>query len=184
MGNDKSLIIDIGGGSVEMLIANSRKIYWKHSYKTGAALLLDKFKPSDPLTKKDLKQIHDFFHETLQTLIAACREYRPVQLIGSAGSFETFASMIRHRFPVSGSHYGKTCHPLEVRHFEKIHRELVVSDVTARNRMKGLIKMRVDMIVMASLLLNFVLQKTHIEKMKLSMYSLKEGALWEVIHSK
>ncbi len=184
IGNKKALIVDIGGGSVEMLIADSKKIFWKKSYKSGAALLLDKFKPSDPLTRNDLRNLQSFFEVTLHSMVEACRIHRPAQLIGSAGSFETFASMIRHQFPLSGSHYGKTWHPIEVKNFKMIHRQLVVSNATTRNRMKGLIKMRVDMIVMASLLLNFVLQKSHINSIKLSTYSLKEGALWTVIHSK
>jgi len=37
LGDKKSLIMDIGGGSVEFIIADARKAYWKGSYKLGAA---------------------------------------------------------------------------------------------------------------------------------------------------
>lgn len=179
LGEKKSLIMDIGGGSVEFIIANETKIFWKRSFKLGAALLSDKFRPSDPLRAGEIKNIQLFFKQELEPLIKACQQYSPHRLIGSAGSFETFASMIRHKFPRAGSHYGKTSHPIAFDHFQTLHSELIVSDAADRNNMKGLIKMRVDMIVMASLLLKFVLDKTKIEKIVLSAYSLKEGALWK-----
>jgi len=184
LGQAKSLIMDIGGGSVEFIIANKDRIFWKQSYSLGAALLLGKFQPSDPLSSNDIKSINAYFDQELQTLLDACHLHLPIQLIGSAGSFETFASMLQHIFPDTGSHYGKTSHPIDIGHFDQLYYVLVASTMEQRKHMKGLIKMRVDMIVMAALLLSFVLRKTKINKMKLSSYALKEGALWEVINSK
>jgi exopolyphosphatase / guanosine-5'-triphosphate,3'-diphosphate pyrophosphatase len=184
LGENKSLIMDIGGGSVEFIIANEDRIFWKQSFKLGAALLSDKFQPSDPLTSKDLKSINAFLNQELEPLINACQLHLPRMLIGSAGSFETFASMLKHRFPDAGSHYGKLSHPIDIYNLTQLHNELVVSDAAKRKTMRGLIKMRVDMIVMASLLLKFVLDQTKIEEIKLSAYSLKEGALWKVISDK
>ncbi|MBL0343515.1 MAG: exopolyphosphatase [Bacteroidetes bacterium] len=175
--DDVKLVIDIGGGSVEFIIANSRKILWKQSYKLGAALLLDKFVPNDPLKKSDLSRITAHIDEQLPDLFVAISKYQPQQLIGSAGSFETFASMIRYRFPEAGSHYGKTEHPISIAHFKQLYKELIVSDKAQRSGMKGLIKMRVDMIVMAALILKFVLDKSKIKSMKMSAYSLKEGVV-------
>jgi len=179
--DDVKLVMDIGGGSVEFIIANSKKILWKKSYKLGAALLLDKFNPGDPLKKVDLVRIKTYISEQLSDLFVACNKFQPQQLIGSAGSFETFATMIKHRFPNAGSHYGKTAHPVSIVHFKQLYKELIVSDKEQRNKMKGLIKMRVDMIVVAALILKFVLDKSHIKSMKLSAYSLKEGVMFREI---
>lgn len=179
--DDVKLVMDIGGGSVEFIIANTKKILWKKSYKLGAALLLDKFVPNDPLKKNDLSVINVHIHEQLTDLFVAISKYQPKQLIGSAGSFETFASMIRYRFPESGSHYGKTEHPISIAHFKQLYKELIVSNKAQRSAMKGLIKMRVDMIVMAALILKFVLDKSKIKSMKMSAYSLKEGVMFREI---
>ena len=175
--NDTKLVMDIGGGSVEFIIADNKKILWKKSYKLGAALLLDTFKPEDPLTKSDLRKLKSYISEQLIDLFDACKKYQPQQLVGSAGSFETFSSMIRYQFPGSGSHYGKTEHPILLDHFGQLYRKLIVSDKVQRNKMKGLIKMRIDMIVMAALLLKFVLDQSGIKSMKMSAYSLKEGVI-------
>ncbi len=180
----KILVMDIGGGSVEYIIADENKLLWKQSFKLGAALLLDKFHPSDPLNNSNLRIIKQYLNKELVELYNACVKYQPETLVGSAGSFETFASMIRHKFPESGSHYGKTEHPISLKHFNELYKELIVSNKQERSVMKGLIKMRMDMIVLAAIILKTVLDKTKITTIKLSAYSLKEGALVSITKSK
>lgn len=171
------VIMDIGGGSTEFIIIRNNKPVWNHSYKLGSSFLLEHFKPADPLSKTDLRNMERHFTTSLEGLFAAMDRYQPTLLVGSAGSFETFASMIRYRFPTSGRHYGKKSHPIDVRQFRELNNILVASSHAQRMRMRGLLKMRADMIVPASILLNFVLKKSKIKHMILSSYSLKEGAL-------
>jgi exopolyphosphatase/pppGpp-phosphohydrolase len=49
--------------------------------------------------------------------------------------------------------------------------------------MKGLTKMRIDMIVVSAIFVNFILNHLKLKKMRGSRYSLKEGVLWEVINA-
>jgi exopolyphosphatase / guanosine-5'-triphosphate,3'-diphosphate pyrophosphatase len=177
VGNRTVLIMDIGGGSTEFIITNAKRIFWKHSFKLGSSFLLETFQPSDPISRGDLRNMESYFSGLLDTLFFKCSKHKPEILIGSAGSFETFASMIRHMHPESGRHYSKRSHPIDIVNFQELHRRLLASTHEERIHMRGLLKMRADMIVPASILLNFVLRKTKIRKMELSSYSLKEGAL-------
>ncbi|MFM7768135.1 MAG: exopolyphosphatase, partial [Bacteroidota bacterium] len=72
---------------------------------------------------------------------------------------------------------GKKSHPIDVQYFQALNKLLVTSNHAQRLRMRGLLTMRADMIVPASVLLNFVLKKSKIKNMIMSSYSLKEGAL-------
>ena len=65
-----------------------------------------------------------------------------------------------------------------------MHEKILYSTAMQRNLMKGLVKMRIDMIVMATICTSMVLNKTDIKKMTLSKYALKEGALSMVISGK
>ncbi|MEO7524666.1 MAG: exopolyphosphatase, partial [Ferruginibacter sp.] len=150
LGEQKSLIMDIGGGSLEFIIANDKEIFWKKSYPLGAALLLSKFKPSDPISSENLEEINSYIGDELASMLKECKIHKPVQIVGSAGSFETFASIIHNQHPDSGSHYKKTEHPISHSHFNSLYEELIVSDKKSRMKMKGLVKMRVDMIVLAA----------------------------------
>lgn len=75
-----SLIIDIGGGSTEFILANNKEILWKQSFLLGAARLLAKFKPSDPITESELKQIEGHLEKELQPLFSAAERVPGAQL--------------------------------------------------------------------------------------------------------
>lgn len=90
--------MDIGGGSVEFIIADANTIFWKQSFELGAALLLEKFKPSDPITDNEIKEILHYISLQLHPLIKALQVFPANTLVGSSGSFETFAEMISEQF--------------------------------------------------------------------------------------
>lgn len=181
LGTTPSLIMDIGGGSVELVICNNKKIFWKHSYSLGAALLLEKIKPDNPISNEQIKKLNRLFNSKLSQFINACSKYKPGILIGSSGSFDTFAELIEHRNGKALLLGRKTSYEFEIEKYRIIHQLLVKSTIEQRIKMKGLVSMRVDMIVLASLLLTFVLNKTAINKMTLSTYALKEGILFDII---
>ena len=58
--SQSALMMDIGGGSVEFIITSNGKKCWQKSFKTGAAFLLEKFKPSDPINQTEIKSIEKF----------------------------------------------------------------------------------------------------------------------------
>lgn len=176
-----SLIMDIGGGSTEFIIGNEQEIFWKQSYNIGAARLLELFKPSDPIAEEEIKKITDFLEEELKELFLAVKQFQSTQLVGSSGSFDTFAEMIGFQFHNRNVIKDVNSYEFNIDEYFQLHEKILFSTILQRNKMKGLVKMRVDMIVLSSVCTSFVLQKTGIMKMKLSKYALKEGALAEVI---
>jgi exopolyphosphatase / guanosine-5'-triphosphate,3'-diphosphate pyrophosphatase len=179
-----ALIMDIGGGSTEFIIADDRKIYWKKSFNIGAARLLDSFKVSDPLKKEEEENISNFLSSELTPLSDALKTYTVKTLVGSSGSFDTFAEMISYRVHGKNILKGKKSFQFNLREFFRLHDDLIKSTTARRNKMKGLIKMRVDMIVLASICTEIVLKSTGVKKMILSKYALKEGALWAMTRKK
>jgi exopolyphosphatase / guanosine-5'-triphosphate,3'-diphosphate pyrophosphatase len=180
-GEGVSLIIDIGGGSTEFILCDEKKILWKKSFPLGAALLLEMFPPSDPISKDEISKINAHYTKMLQPLFQACRRIPPQRLIGSSGSFDTFAEMIVANSATPDILEGKTSYKFKLRDYNAIHRVLVASTTAERMNMKGLVKMRVDMIVMATLQLTFVLKNLKLRNMYLSTYALKEGMLKELV---
>lgn len=181
LGKEPVLIMDIGGGSTEFIIANQTKIFWKHSFNIGAARLLEMFKPSDPILPAEIKKLESFLSKELSILIEAVEKFKPDQLIGSSGSFDTFAEMIGYRFHNRNVISDKNSYTFNLDEYLKLHEILLFSTIEQRKKMKGLVKMRVDMIVLATICTSLILQKTGIKKMMLSKYALKEGALSMVI---
>lgn len=180
---EKSLIIDIGGGSTEFIIANSNEIFWKQSFLLGAARLLEMFKPSDPITEKEIYEINLYLRTELKPLFDAVKKYPITELIGSSGSFDSLAEMIAHKHFAPDIFDGKTDFEFHIPHCLEIYEMLIKSTRQERLNMKGLVKMRVDMMVISAILVHFVVANFSIEKMRLSTYSLKEGVLYELMNA-
>lgn len=64
-----------------------------------------------------------------------------------------------------------------------ISTEILSSTRAERLKMKGLVALRVDLIVVSAILVEFVINKLSISKMRYSSYSLKEGVLWNLLNS-
>ena len=184
MTDKASLIIDIGGGSTEFIIANKDRIFWKQSFLLGAARLLEMYPPSDPISDKEINVFTEHLEKELQPLFTALERYPIVELLGSSGSFDSLAEMIAHRFYSPDILDDKTEFDFDLAHCETIYNDILKSTNAERIQMNGLVAMRVDMIVVSSIIVNFVIRSFEIEKMRLSTYSLKEGVIQEALAGK
>jgi exopolyphosphatase/guanosine-5'-triphosphate,3'-diphosphate pyrophosphatase len=180
---DPSLIIDIGGGSTEFIIVNNEKMLWKQSFEIGAARLLQRFEPSDPIKPDEQKQISDYILDELQPLWEAATSFKVKELIGASGSFESLAELINMRYHSLPGLEDRTECEFVLEQCATVHAEILASTRDQRLKMKGLVAMRVDLIVVSAVLVETVVSRLGISKMRYSSYALKEGVLWRFLNS-
>jgi len=183
LGSKPLLIMDIGGGSIEFIIADATKIFWKKSFDIGVSRLLEKFKPSDPISIKEIKLIEEYFSSQLNELFEVIKTYPVSTLVGSSGSFDTLAELIAHRFYTPEIIENKTEYSYDLYDYFHIHLQLLKSTKQERLNFKGMFAMRVDMIVIATIAIYFILEKCNIKNMRLSTFALKEGVLWKELYA-
>lgn len=178
---ENALIMDIGGGSVEFIIGNSSKVLWKQSFEIGAARLMDKFHQTDPIPVQSIKEMTRYLNGQLTDLFEAALQYRPTVLIGSSGAFESFAEVIELE-------KGNLFHLKQIKFYEfdidellDLIERLIKSSHAQRAGITGIIPVRVDMIVVASLITIYIMQKLGLADVTLSTYSLKEGVLAQML---
>ena len=70
---------------------------------------------------------------------------------------------------------GQKSYEFELSDYFSIHQILLHSTLNQRLKIDGLIQERAPMIVVGSILVNFIVNQLKISKFKLSRYSLKEG---------
>ncbi len=174
-----SLILDIGGGSNEFIICNAEQIFWKQSFDLGIARLLEEFTPSDPITNTELEIINVHFEKELQSLFHIASQHKIKQLIGASGTFDTIVKMITPLKTTENAaiHSRK----IEMHDFYNLYNKLLPSSHEERSRMPGLDPMRIEMIVLAIHFVKFVIEKLKIQHLFQSDFSLKEGAVFEVL---
>jgi len=172
-----SLVIDIGGGSVEFILGNQSRTYWKQSFEIGGQRLRERFMSTDPINSGSIRRLHDYFQEKLLPLANAIHQYEPTVLVGSSGSFDTLVDMW------SMHEYGHLPDPaqssftLPVSEFYRAYELLITRNHAERMQIPGMIELRVDMIVVAVCLIDYVLKTYGISQIRTSTYSLKEGVL-------
>jgi len=181
IGDEKCLIIDIGGGSVEFIICDQEEVFWKRSYDIGAARLMEQFHHSDPISKPDINKLNLYLESTLSELKNQVEIYKPELLIGSAGAFETFATLIDPQFKAS---FTNPEIKIELSDFAGVSELILKSSHAERSSNPAIIPVRVDMIVMATLITKYLMNQFAFKALKLSTYSLKEGLLFEFIKNR
>lgn len=177
LGSQTSLIMDIGGGSVEFILCNADGIFWKQSFEIGAARLMDKFHQVDPIPSSSVADLHSYLEEKLAPLFEAGKQYNAASIIGSSGAFETFAEIIEldKRQPFDLKNIKN--YIFETEELIAVTDRLIASSHQQRKSMEGIVSIRVDMIVVASLLTRFVMDKINVRTVQLCTNSLKEGIL-------
>jgi exopolyphosphatase/guanosine-5'-triphosphate,3'-diphosphate pyrophosphatase len=179
LSDEPSLIIDIGGGSVEFIIANSKNIFWKESFEIGAQRLLEKFQRHDPILEDEVVTLNQHLDQSLSNLKEMLELFKPTVLVGSSGTFDTLSDIfcVKHHILKTPEEIET---PLSIDGFHEIYEELVLKDREARMLIPGMIEMRVDMIVVACCLIKYVLSTHQFSQIRVSTYSLKEGVLSSV----
>lgn len=172
-----SLIMDIGGGSVEFILCNTEKLIWKKSYNIGAARLMQQFFKSDPIADADKNAILFHIQNQLIDLFEICEKYEPKVLIGSAGAFETFAELLLRKNNTDFDLSNIKAFEFDYDEYIAIALQLINSTHHERSEMPSIIPLRVDLIVIAALITNYVLGRLKINKLMLSTYDLKMGVL-------
>jgi exopolyphosphatase/guanosine-5'-triphosphate,3'-diphosphate pyrophosphatase len=174
----KYLILDIGGGSIEFILAEGERITWKKSFNIGIARVLELFALSDPILPDETVMLEAWFAENLKELWEICTIHQPSILVGCSGAFDTFMDIYEQAIPDIKVRKASEL-PLEA--FHRIHESLLISDSETRSRIKGMDVMRVEMIAIASIFTNFILEKVKIKKLIHTHNALKEGVMTEMI---
>lgn len=181
IGDAPSLIMDIGGGSVEFIIGNKSQIFWKQSFEIGGQRLMEKFMRNDPLSQADRKNLYNYFQENLIPLHNAVHQYSPEKLVGSSGTFDTLIDIDFHFRTNDWSPKSQTDFPLPLEEFYRIYALILSGNHDGRMLIPGMIELRVDMIVVAVCLIDYVLKSYGIRYIQVSSYALKEGVLAELL---
>jgi exopolyphosphatase/guanosine-5'-triphosphate,3'-diphosphate pyrophosphatase len=85
-------------------------------------------------------------------------------------------------FPDRYKAENKPVHEIFPEDYRALHRKLISSTVEERKNMPGMEAVRVEMIVLATIFVNFTITQCEFEKILQSDYSLKEGIVAEMLN--
>lgn len=175
------LIMDMGGGSLEFIKVVDNQVKWLRSFPLGAFRIINENGLSDPVTEQDIHRVNQMLMEKLKPLFRKIGKEQ-MALTGCSGAFESFVTMmdgyedrLKDSLPAIA---------IERNHLEKLFQRILNADAEQRKQMKGLPAFRVDTIVPAALVTQFIINKFNPEIIYSSFYSMAEGAICDCIREK
>ncbi|HNL40065.1 MAG: hypothetical protein U0U46_04945 [Saprospiraceae bacterium] len=169
------LIMDIGGGSVEFILADREKVFWQKSFPIGVAVLFQRFQHSDPIAEAEIQAEENYLDAALAELWAALGRWPAVALVGASGTFDVIDNFLLDP-TAKPLLYGYTTRAA----LDPLCDMFIKSTLAERHAMPLLAPERVEMIVAAIILIRVVLQKAGLNDIYTSAYAMKEGMLEEL----
>jgi exopolyphosphatase/guanosine-5'-triphosphate,3'-diphosphate pyrophosphatase len=170
------LMVDIGGGSVEFIIGDQDVFSHLESLKIGVARLASRFVAGDPIDEKAARAIREHVIRETESVSQAWGTRDCRTLIGSSGTFQSIAMMIAIRrggaVPVTINEFEFTRAELD-----RLKRDVLGMKRKRRLLIPGMDEKRVDLIQTGLVLVDTLMDRFGMERVKISSQALREGIL-------
>jgi exopolyphosphatase/guanosine-5'-triphosphate,3'-diphosphate pyrophosphatase len=174
--DNRVLIMDIGGGSVEFIIADRNQVFWQQSFPVGVAVLWRTFHRHDPITSGEIRDVENYLQTALADLWQALARFPCPTLVGASGTFDVI-----DLFLLDAADKPELYGYIPLPDFYPLYQKLVDSTLAERRAMPLLPDERVEMVVVAVILIRKVLQQAGIREIYTSTYAMKEGMVAEML---
>jgi exopolyphosphatase/guanosine-5'-triphosphate,3'-diphosphate pyrophosphatase len=163
------LVLDIGGGSLEMAIGNDESASSTLSLPIGAARMTREFLNGDPYTTKSVKALMQYSKESIEQSVAGeLAEHRADRIVGTSKTFRTLARLTDHWYKDGGTYLEREALAAAI---EKL-KDLSLSQ---RSALPGVSQSRAKQIVAGAIVAESVMKHLSIERIEICPWALREG---------
>jgi exopolyphosphatase / guanosine-5'-triphosphate,3'-diphosphate pyrophosphatase len=181
IGGTPAVVIDIGGGSVEITLGPATHLTQGQSFKLGVIRLTERFVKSDPLSERDERRLVKHINKELGSYVDGIAQRKFERVIGTSGTILSLGSLALNE--------EEGANPEELRNrrvsaktIHRIRKRLSEVDLEARLHMPGLDPRRADIAVAGSILLDTILRRLNAQQLTLCDLALREGLVLDYIH--
>lgn len=163
------LILDIGGGSLEMAVGDDEYPDESVSLPLGAARLTRTFLQSDPYTSKEVKKLEEYVKDSLSaSLPPALEEHRADHFVATSKTFRTLARLNEFWFRDNPK-------KLNISSLEKAIPKLLAMNNKERSELPGVSSNRALQIVAGAIVAYSALSKLELDEVEICPWALREG---------
>lgn len=176
----RGLILDIGGGSVEIIVGDQRKAEFVRCLKLGSTRLADLFVSEAPVSKRDHERLHEHLRKALRDTVAEIRPLKPELVVGTSGTLLNLANIIHHRRR-GGPMTQVVGFSISTDDLRDLHRDLARASDEELERMAGIDPERRDTLLPGACLALHLMDEMDIQELTLSDRAIREGILFDYI---
>lgn len=177
--DDYILVVDIGGGSTELIVGKKGLIEYAVSLDIGAVRLNDKFVSTDPVVLTEQQEIADYIRVTLKEALGKIEGYDIKGVIGIGGTITTVGSMALEMVTYNRSRIHNYYVPLE--NVYALNKQLLNQKIEVRKEMPGLQPKRADIIPYGMMILHQILLNLEVGGISISEYDNLEGLHFDLM---
>ena len=172
----KGLIMEMGGGSTNLIYYNRRNLIHYETLPFGAVTLTDLFKADVSNPQERAQKIEDFISDQLEKVTWLDSVEPDTAFVGVGGSFRNLCRISRMitKYPFNMTHN----YELNVSDFENIYNTIRKLDLNSTMKIKGLSSGRADIFPSALAVMKAVLKRFEFQKITISGCGLREGAMF------
>jgi exopolyphosphatase/guanosine-5'-triphosphate,3'-diphosphate pyrophosphatase len=175
-----ALALDLGGGSLELMVGDQGGMAWSTSVKLGVARLTAELVRGDPPTDGDQRRLSRRLTSVLVPVAEEVESLRPHMLIGSSGTLNALVRMAAARR--SGAEPASV-NQLTARRKDllTIHEEIFSLTAAERQRLPGVDARRADLLPAGSMLVTTVMELFGLDELTGCEWALREGMVLDAI---
>ena len=181
------VIIDIGGGSTELILGNGHEPRCLSSTKVGAVRLASEFITTDPISNKELKFLQAYIRgrmeRPVEELKAKLAPEEAVNLVGTSGTIECLA-MIHAKEKLNTNPNPLQGYSFSRKDLEDVVKLLASLDINKRADLPGMSGRRAEIIVPGAIILLETMKMLEAESITICERALREGLIvnWMLTH--
>ena len=165
------LVIDIGGGSLEMAVGVDESPEIATSLPLGAARLTKNFLKGDPYTDKSIRALRDHIENKLEQILPSLVKHQDTdRAIATSKTLRTLARLSGDWFDGSGKN-------ISVEAIRKISAKLSEMDESTRAKLPGVSEYRASQIVAGAFVAESVMRNLDIKELEICPWALREGVV-------
>ena len=163
------LVLDIGGGSLEIAVGDDERAEATVSLPLGASRLTREYLGSDPHSSKEIKALETFVLDAVNSSVPEeIMDHIADHFVATSKTFRTLARLGEHWFDDNPKY-------LKINSLNKMIPKLQAMSNKERADLPGVSQSRARQIVAGSIVARTVMERLHISELEICPWALREG---------
>jgi exopolyphosphatase / guanosine-5'-triphosphate,3'-diphosphate pyrophosphatase len=180
IGASTGVVVDIGGGSVEVTLGSATQMTMGKSFKVGVIRLTERFVKSDPLSGRDERRLTKHLAHEMGSYLEQVAERGYDRVIGTSGTILSLGALASSGD--SDSLEELRNRRVSAKSLHRLRKRLTSMTLEERLAFPGLDPRRADLSVAGSVLLDTIIRKLGADEFTLCDLALREGLVLDYIH--
>jgi len=176
LGKRRVALFDLGGGSLEIVLADAQELYYTSSLKLGVIRLTESFPCSDPPTARERQHLAERVRAVLDPVVSRVRAMGFDDVAFTSGTASALAGLLR-------AENGGNRSNIALADLAALEQKLGTMTVAARAKMPGVDARRADTIYAGAVVFRTALELAGAEEATLCETALREGIIADYVAS-